>query len=327
MKFVEFAGNEKVKEQLTFLQESNRLPHAVIIEGEEGLGKHTLAKEIALNILCKSDDKPCHTCAQCSKILKGIHPDVYEYTAPGTPLSFHIETVRDVIQNCYLKPNETDRKIYILGNCQCMSVSAQNALLKVLEEPPGNVMFILTVNSKSAMLQTILSRSVVITLEGVNEKTGADYICSKYENISYEDALNACSVWGGNIGKAIQSLGDSKLSNVVAVSNDICNALCSNDEYSLLKVCSAFSSNKELLLSSLTFLKTVFRDTLVYNGSSDVISGQTQIVKKLSNDLSKKKLINLIAACDSLIVHTNHNGNNAILITKICYDFRRAIGR
>ena len=80
-------------------------------------------------------------------------------------------------------------------------------------------------------------------------------------------------------------------------------------------------------MSSLTFLKTVFRDTLVYNGSSDVISGQTQIVKKLSNDLSKKKLINLIAACDSLIVHTNHNGNNAILITKICYDFRRAIGR
>lgn len=327
MNFIEFAGNEKIKEQLTGLQMSGRLPHAVVIEGEEGLGKHTLAREIALNLLCKGEEKPCFVCSQCSKIKKGIHPDVYEYTAPGTPLSFHIETVRDVIKNCYLKPNEAERKIYILANCQCMSVSAQNALLKVLEEPPGNIMFILTVTSKTALLETILSRSVVVTLEGVNEKTGADYICSKDESVLYEDALNACTVWGGNIGKAIQSLSDSKLSKVVNASDDVCHALCANDEYSLLKVCSVFASNRELLLSSLTFMKTIFRDALIFSNLSDVVSGQTDVVEELSTKLSRKKLLNLINACDDLIIHTNRNGNNAILITKICYDFRRAIGR
>lgn len=327
MKFVELVGNEKIKEQLTFLYESKRLPHAVVIEGDEGLGKHTLAKEIALNLMCRGEDKPCLSCSQCSKVMKSIHPDVYEYRAPGTPNSFHIETVRDVIDKCYYKPNEADIKIFILANCQCMSVPAQNALLKVLEEPPGNIMFILTTTSKSALLETILSRSVILTVDPVNEKTGAEYICSKDDSISYEDALNACTVWGGNIGKSMQSLIDSKFLKVVNVSNEVCSTLCSNDEYLLLKACGAFASNRELLLSSLTFLKTVFRDALVFSSTSDVVSGQTDTVKNLSENLNKKKLLNLINACDNLIAHTNRNGNNAILITKICYDFKRAIGK
>ena len=74
MKFVNFVGNERVKEQLTYLKESGRLPHAFVIEGEEGLGKRTLAKEIVLNLFCKADEKPCFNCPQCSKVLKGVHP-------------------------------------------------------------------------------------------------------------------------------------------------------------------------------------------------------------------------------------------------------------
>ena len=90
----------------------------------------------------------------------------------------------------------------------------RSALLKVLEEPPKYAMFILTVTNKSALLETVLSRSVVLTLEGVNEVLGAKYICSKDENADYDEALKACTVWGGNIGKAIESLGDSKLSKI-----------------------------------------------------------------------------------------------------------------
>ena len=232
--------------------------------------------------------------------------------------------VRDVKENVYMQPNEADYKIYILGNCQCMNESAQNALLKVLEEPPKYAMFILTVTNKSALLETVLSRSVVLTLEGVNEVLGAKYICSKAD---YDEALKACAVWGGNIGKAIESLGDSKLSKISGIAVDVCNALASNDEYSLLKVCSVFDKDRETLVSSLTLLKTVFRDALVYSNNSDVLSGQRETVAKLATDFSKKKLMNLISACENLLDLTLKNGNNAILITKVCYDFRRAIGR
>lgn len=327
MNFTDFVGNKKVKEQLTFLQQSNRLPHAIIIEGDEGMGKRTLAKEIALNLFCRGEEKPCRSCPQCKKVMANIHPDIYEYSATGGARSFHVDVVREVKDDVYMQPNEAEYKVYILGNCQCMNESAQNALLKVLEEPPKYALFILTTTTKSAMLETVLSRSVVISLEGVKEKVAADYIIEKYPDYDYEQVCQAVTIWGGNIGKAISSLGDSKLSKISSIACDICNALNQPHEYDLLKVCSVFDKDRETLVSTLALLKTIFRDALLYDENSDVLSGQREIAKNLSQTLSRRKLINLISACENLTDLILKNGNNAILITKICYDFRKAIGR
>lgn len=327
MRFSDFVGNGKIKEQLTFLQSSNRLPHAIIIEGDEGLGKRTLAREIALNLFCRGEDKPCRACPQCNKVLQGIHPDIYEYSASGGARSFHVDVVRDVKENVYMQPNEAEYKAYILGNCQCMSENAQNALLKVLEEPPKYALFILTTTTKSAMLETVLSRSVVITLEGVNESIATDYILTKHPELDMAEVQRAVTIWGGNIGKAMESLGDSKLAKISSIATDVCLALTKTNEYELLKVCSAFEKDRETLVSTLSFLKTIFRDALLFSDGSDVLSGQLDTVKLLSQAFSKKKLMNLISACENLTDLTIKNGNNAILITKVCFDFRRAIGR
>lgn len=327
MVFTDFVGNEKVKEQLSYLRESNRLPHAIIIEGEEGLGKRTFAREIALNLFCRGEQKPCRNCPQCSKVLQNIHPDIYEYSATGGARSFHVDVVREVKEDVYMQPNEAEYKVYILGNCQCMSDNAQNALLKVLEEPPKYALFILTTTTKSAMLETVLSRSVVITLEGVDEKKATDYILEKYPEYDQSQVIQAVTVWGGNIGKAIASLGDSKLSKISSIAVDVCNALNQPHEYDLLKVCSVFEKDRETIVSTMSLLKTIFRDALLYSDDSDVLSGQKDIAKKLSQSFSKRKLLNLISACDNLTDLTVKNGNNAILITKICFDFRSAIGR
>lgn len=328
MNFVNFAGNEKVKQQLTILQQSNRLPHAIVIEGEEGLGKRTLAKEIALNLFCKGDgEKPCLHCAQCVKVLKGIHPDVFEYSAAGGARSFHVDVVRDVKQDVYMQPNEAEYKIYILGNCQCMSENAQNAILKILEEPPSYAVFILTVNTKSALLETVLSRSVVLSLEGVDSKTGAEYICSENENISYDDAYSAVSIWSGNIGRAAESLSDGKMSKINAVADDICRALLSNNEYELIKACSVFEKNRDLLLSVLSLLKSVFRDALMSRCNISCVTGKDEIIKSISGRLNAEKIVKLVAVCDSLSDAVYKNANNNILITKMCYDFRRAQNR
>lgn len=327
MKFLDFIGNNKIKEQLTFLHASNRLPHAIIIEGEEGLGKRTLAREIALNLFCRSEgERPCRSCPQCSKVLKGFHPDIYEYSAPGTPRSFHIATVREVREDIIMQPNEADYKVYILGNCQCMGIEAQNAILKILEEPPQYAIFILTTTTKSALLETVLSRSVVISLEGVDAKQGADYICQKDDSIDFNDAYSAMSVWNGNIGKAFQSLSDGKLSKISSISNDMCEALLMENEYEMLKCCSVFDGDRATQLNVLTHLKTIFRDALFF-GSTEVLSGNEKIAKELSSRLNKKKLLRLIDACNSLNSLMQKNANNAIIITKICYELRRAIGR
>lgn len=328
MKFIDFVGNEKIKQQLSYLHESGRLPHAIVIEGDTGLGKRTLARELALNLLCRGDDKPCRECPQCSKVLKGIHPDVYEYSASGGARSFHVDVVRDVKDDVFMSPNEADYKVYILGNCQGMSDSAQNAILKILEEPPEYALFILTTTTKSALLETVLSRSVVITLEGVDAKAGADYICSKNEEIDFDSALSAVSAWGGNIGKAIESLGDGKLSEITRCANEVCSALISQDEYELVEIfMKNFYRDNASLIMLLTFLKTVFRDAMLYTDGQDLMSGQGDSAKMLASRLNKERLLRLITTTDNIRLLAERNGNNAILITKICYDLRRAIGR
>lgn len=325
MEFNNFLGNEKIKDRISVLIETGRLPHAIILEGEAGMGKRTLARDIALNLFCRGEEKPCLSCAQCKKVLKGIHPDLYEYTAPDRASGFHVDKVREVIDDAGVKPNEADYKIYILGNAQSMNLNSQNALLKLLEEPPSYAVFILTVTTKSAMLETVLSRSVVFTLEGVERNAAAEYICSKDENIGFDEAYKALEVWGGNIGKALESLNDGKLSKVSELANEMAKSLIKDNEYELLKTCSAFVRDNETLLSTLILLKAIFRDALFTE--VDSVSGQRETALLLANRLSRKKLVRLTEACDNLCRMIKRNGNNAILVTKACYELRRAIGR
>lgn len=156
---------------------------------------------------------------------KQLHPDIYEYSAPGGANSFHIDKIRDIIADVYITPNEADYKIYILGNAHCMNENAQNALLKILEEPPGYAVFILTAENRSALLETVLSRAVVISVEGVSPKLGAEFITGLNEDVDYNDAYNAVAALGGNIGRAYESIAGGRLQKLTALVDDIAQSL------------------------------------------------------------------------------------------------------
>lgn len=328
MNFKFFLGNENVKNQISALLASSRLPHAIIIEGEEGIGKRTLAREIAAALVCRSDgEKPCYSCSQCNKAQKQIHPDIYEYSAPGTANSFHVDTVRDVINDVYMAPNEADYKVYILGNAHCMNGSAQNALLKVLEEPPEYVVFILTAVSRTMMLETVLSRSVVFSLDSVDEKSGAEYIVSHSEDVDYNTALEAVCAFKGNIGKAAESISGGKMQKIIESVNNIGTAITATNEYELMKSLSVFGKDRGELVTALSMLKTVFRDALVYNKTGECLSGRKELVSLLRNKYTDSKLLALYNKSDDIIEMVQKNANNALLLTKICYTFRQAVGR
>ena len=327
MKLTNFIGNEKVIDRLSKLMESGRFPHALIIEGEEGIGKKTLAKDIACALVCRGNDKPCGECSQCKKAIGAIHPDISEYIPAGTANSFHVDTVRNIINDAYVQPNEADYKIYILGNAHCMIQNAQNALLKILEEPPKYVVFILTTNSKSALLSTVLSRSVCVSLEGVDIERAANYITSHCENVDYNTAKKTVETFNGNIGKAIDSLQDSKTSELVDVCNKICKALTTSNEYEMMTLCSVFQKDRQGVVFACDLLKSIFRDALFAGESSEHISGQEESAALLKSSLSRQSLIKLINTCDELKSTALSNANNALLITKFCYSLNRAIGR
>ena len=328
MNFSRFIGNEKVKEQLSFMLSSKRLPHAIVIEGDEGIGKRTLARELACALVCRGEtERPCRECAQCKKALKGIHPDIFEYSAAGGARSFHVDVVREVINSVYMSPNEAENRIYILGNAHCMNESAQNAILKVLEEPPAYAVFILTVSSRTMLLETVLSRSVVISLDGVDPAAGAEYICTHNDNTDYDEALEAMIAFKGNIGKASESLIGGKMQKTVEMVNKLCTAVVADREYELIKCASAFSKDRQELVTVLELLKTVFRDALIGSKTGELLSGQREAVRSLSQKLTQEKLLKLYNTAEELIEMANKNANNALLITTVCYSLREAAGR
>lgn len=325
MNFNHFLGNEKVKEQLSFLLNSNRLPHAIILEGESGIGKRTLAREIAAALVCRSGgEKPCYECAQCRKAEKGYHPDIFEYKPKGGARSFHVETVRNVINDVYVAPNEADYKVYILCNAHFMNESAQNAILKVLEEPPSYAVFILTAENKSAMLETVLSRSVVLSLEGVDANSGAEFIANHNEDIDFSTALEAVIAFNGNIGKAEESIAGGEMQKTIEFVNNICKALVADNEYELIK-CTAKLSGRNEICTVLNLLKSVFRDAVIGSKTGEYLSGRADAVKALSRKFTDAMIIRLYNTADELIVMANKNANTALLVTKICYSLRSAI--
>ena len=312
--------------QLGCLVDAGRFPHALIIEGEQGLGKKTLAHRLAAALVCRSDEKPCMQCTQCRKAMQNIHPDIIEHGAKGGANSFSIQTVRQVISDAYIQPNEAECKVYILADADCMSIPAQNAFLKIMEEPPSYAIFILTASNKSAMLPTVLSRSVVVSLEGVDINEGVGYITNTLDNPDREKVKAILEACNGNIGKALDALQEGKTGELTQTCNKICSALVNENEYELLTACAAFQNDRQAIVSSMDLLKNIFRDSLVCGGT-DLLSGQPETVSLLKNKLTKQKLVDLIGICDKLKEMALMNSNNSLLITKICYSLRQAVGR
>lgn len=182
-----FDKNEKNINILKGMIKSNRLPGTFIFEGAPGSGNSDFADILAKAAVCTNSEyksqygEPCGVCESCGKAEAGIHPDIITVESEsGAALSLHIERVREIIENLYLSPNESDKKIYIIKDMQTMTPQGQNALLKSIEEPPPFVIFIITVNSCDLILETVKSRAVKFTVEhdyisGISEaEAGAD---------------------------------------------------------------------------------------------------------------------------------------------------------
>jgi DNA polymerase-3 subunit delta' len=177
-----------------------RLPHAILAEGPNNPEKDAFVSAVAMSALCEADaaSRPCGECRHCVKAAKGIHPDILSYGGEGGARSFHIDTVRELRKEAYVRPNEADGKVLILREVQNMSVQAQNALLKVIEEPPRNVTFLLTCENKAVLLETIRSRVAVIAL--------GDAAVSQEE--SEDDGLDVAGlVYDACIGDELAAMG------------------------------------------------------------------------------------------------------------------------
>lgn len=197
--------NRTEKEKLLSEIASGKLSHAYLIEGGEGCGKTYFARFAAAAVLCTGDKPPCGKCLSCVKALAGSHPDLF-YFSPDKKASMGVETVRDIKKSLFFMPNDGDRKVYIIDDAQKMTVQAQNALLKFIEEPPASVLFFIVADKKESLLPTVVSRTRIISLAPSDNADIRRFLMSESKKSGGEQIDEAINMAEGSPGKALKLL-------------------------------------------------------------------------------------------------------------------------
>ena len=307
-----FYSNDGAVSAVANIKKSSRICHAYLITGDEGLGKKTFAKLFAKTLLCtESDGLACGVCQSCKKVESGAHPDVEYIHSKGTKNSIHIDTVRAIKSGAYVLPNEGSYRVYIIENAQNMSVSATNALLKVLEDPPPHTLFILTADSSDELLETVVSRCVEIKLSPV---PAADvYLALEKAPGQSGEVDAAVKTSGGNIGLAKKALSDADYKKLRAQAENISEAIAGKSEYQMLAAFSACSNKREEIKTTLKIVCEILREAL----SVKAIGGKAgySAAEKLADIFTTDMLIKTSRALLEALDGIDKNANTALLLS------------
>lgn len=205
--FQEIWGNGALLEHLRTAAAGGRVSHAYLFTGGAGAGKRLLANTFAKALQCEGQGgRPCCACASCAVFDSGNHPDVIYVRTEKK--SIGVDEIREqVLETVDLKPYRFACKIYIMENADTMTVQAQNALLKTLEEPPSYARFLLLAERAEAFLPTILSRVAAIRLRPLPEQEIAAYLREK-AHVPEEECGSFAAYAQGRIGRALELLED-----------------------------------------------------------------------------------------------------------------------
>lgn len=203
MGFEMLLGNDRLKENLSEGIARNHISHFYLISGPKGSGKHTLAKLLAEAILCQGSRKPCGSCAHCRKMRSGNHPDFITVEDPEHK-NVAVRIVRQIREDMFIRPNEADHKIYLFP--QELGLEGQNALLKILEEPPEYGVFLLLTDNPDKLLPTVRSRCTELKMQPLPQDVLKKQLRRDFPQAEDADLTAAIHRSGGFLGQARQLL-------------------------------------------------------------------------------------------------------------------------
>ena len=260
--------------------EKNR--QAYLFVGPEGVGRHEAANLFAASLVCNNtESSPCGTCQACIGAKNRTNPDII-YIEPTDKKVISAEQARQIVSDAYVKPFESQKKVYIINDASKLNEFAQNCLLKILEEPPEYVVFIIISTTESVLLQTVLSRCTIVRFPTVDKITVNKYIKDNYPDyINQSDLLYSLSAGAPEgIKKIIENPDYDTLRKE---SFKMLVPLLSRHKISAYAVCEFMENNSENAELIIDFWQSFLRDIIIVQNNSNNLICNNDMVEEIKN--------------------------------------------
>ncbi|MEG7530554.1 MAG: DNA polymerase III subunit delta' [Hungatella sp.] len=311
--FQDILGHEMIKEHFQKAIEAQKVSHAYILSGEAGMGRKSLANAFALTLLCeKGNAQPCMECHACKQVLSENHPDLI-YVRHEKPTSVGVDDIREQVNDTIMiRPYSSDYKLYIIDEAEKMTVQAQNALLKTIEEPPSYAIILLLTTNQEAFLPTILSRCVQLKLKPLQDFVIKGYLVQTL-GVSEEKADLYAAFSRGNLGKAIRLAGSDEFQLMYQEVLGMLRRIKSLDISELLNYIHKLKEENLDLYECLDFMQLWYRDVLMFKVTKDanllVFKDDYKTINEMSKMTGYDGFENILAAIDKTRVRMDANVN------------------
>ncbi len=311
--FSEILGHEQIIEHLQNAIKLQKVSHAYILDGEEGAGKNMLARAFAQTLQCeRGGTEPCGECHSCKQAMSGNQPDIITVTHEK-PASIGVEDIRgQLCGDIQIKPYSSPYKIYIVDEAEKMTVQAQNALLKTIEEPPAYGVIMLLTTNADAFLPTILSRCVTLKLRPVKNEIIRPYLMEKYHIPDYQ--AEVCTAFArGNVGKAERLAQSEQFAELKSHLLHLLRHLRDMEVYELTEAVRSVSEYKTEINDYLDLMALWFRDVLLFKATRQidglVFAEEINAISAQAQKSSYEGLERILKALEKAKVRLNANVN------------------